>query len=231
MKPLLTLFMALCSAGAIAADNNNTNAPTHFSEAERALFMSNHLAGAKPPATLRYAFRKSGSLEAGFDDKVTIGLVKRGDGACCNARAEFLEGARRLTLPEVENAQGNPVILYFLERDVREMNRLTKGQAAYFRKRIRMAVFEGATVRETTVTYAGKSVPAREISVTPYADDPLRVRFENLAGKQYIFTLSDAVPGGVVAIRSLVRGPAGGGGDTTPLLLEELTIDGATRNP
>jgi hypothetical protein len=230
MKPLLALLIALCPAAAVAADNTS-NTPTNFSEAECALFMSDHLAGSKPPMTLRYAFRKSGSLEAGFDDKVTVGLAQRSDGACCNARAEFLDGPRRLTLPEVENAQGNPVILYFLERDVREMNRLTKGQAAYFRKRIRMAVFEGATVRATTVTYAGKSVPAREISVTPYADDPLRVRFESLAGKQYVFTLSDAVPGGVVAIRSLVRGPARAGGDTTPLLLEELTLDGATRNP
>ncbi len=230
MRTLLTLFVALFSAAAGAADNN-PSAPTNFSEAERALFMSDHLAGAKPPTTLRYAFRKAGSMEAGFDDKVTVSLSKRADGACCNARAEFLEGPRRLTLPEVENAQGNPVILYFLERDVREMSRLTKGQAAYFRKRIRMAVFEGATVRATTASYAGKSVAAREISVTPYADDPLRVRFENLANKQYIFTLSAAVPGGVIAIRSLVKGPGSAGGDTTPLLIEELTIDGAARNP
>ena len=227
LLPLLLCAFAFATVG--AAENNN--APTNFSQAEKALFMSNHLAGSKPTTTLRYAFRKSGSMEAGFDDKVSVMLSKQPDGSCCQAKAEFLDGPRRLVLPAVEHAQGNPVILYFLERDVREMNRLTKGQAAYFRKRIRMAVFDGATVRETTATYTGKSVPAREISVTPYADDPLRVRFENLANKQYLFTLSDAVPGGVVSIRSLVRGPASGGGDTTPLLLEELTLDGATRNP
>jgi hypothetical protein len=118
------------------------------------------------------------------------------------------------------------VILHFLERDVREMNRLTKGQAAYFRKRIRMAVFQGAAVHDTTVAYAGKQIKAREISVTPYVDDPLRGRFENLAGKQYVFTLSEAVPGGVYSIRSRVRAPTGGG-DTTPLLQEELLIEGA----
>ena len=33
--------------------------------------------------------------------------------------------------------------------------------------------------------------------VTTFLDDPLRVRFEKLAGKQYVFTLSDAVPGGI----------------------------------
>jgi hypothetical protein len=95
-----------------------------------------------------------------------------------------------------------------------------------------MAVFQGAAVRDTQVPYAGKSVPAREISVTPYSDDPLRARFDTLAAKQYVFTLSDAVPGGVYAIRSRVAGPGSAGGDTTPLLLEELLIDGgAPRNP
>lgn len=220
MKRLLPFLLAALSASAMAADN--------FSDAERALFMSNHLATLKPPMTLRYGFRKSGSLEAGFDDKISLALAKQADGSCCAAKTEFLDGPRRLTLPDVEGAQGNPVILYFLERDVREMSRLTKGQAAYFRKRIRVAVFEGATLRETTVPYAGKPVAAREISVSPYTEDPLRARFESLAAKQYVFTLSDAVPGGVYAIRSRVAGPGSAGGDTTPLLQEELLIDGAT---
>jgi hypothetical protein len=226
MNRFACFLVALALSGlAAAADNNGSN---RFSEAESALFMSNHLAAMKPPATLRYAFRKSGSLEPGFEDKVAVVLAQQADGTCCTAKAEFLGGARRLSMPDVEGAQGNPVILYFLERDVREMNRLTKGQSSYFRKRIRMSIFRGATVRETTAAYAGKSVAAREISITPYVDDPLRARFEKLALKQYVFTLSDAVPGGVVAIRSRVGPPPGaGGGDSTPLLLEELTIDDA----
>ncbi len=225
MKHLLSLLTAaLLVAPAAGAEN--------FSDAERALFMTSHLAKLEPPTTLRYGFRKSGSLEPGFDDKVSLVLTPQPDGRCCAARVRFLEGSRRLALPDLESAQGNPVILYFLERDVREMNRLTKGQASYFRKRIRMAVFQGATVRETTVPYAGKTIAAREIVVAPYADDPLRVRFEKLAGKQYVFTLSDAVPGGVYAIRSRVAGPAGAGAEPAPLLLEELLIDGAPpRNP
>lgn len=198
-----------------------------FSAAERALFLTNHLATLKPPMTLRYSFRKSGSLEAGFEDRVAVHLKPQADGACCTASADFLEGPRRLSLPEVEAAQGNPVILYFLERDIREMNRLTKGQAAYFRKRIRMAVYQGATLQETSVGYAGKSVAAKQYTVAPYVDDPLRPRFEKLAGKTYVFTLSDAVPGGVYSIRARVDGPTA----DAPLLVEEMLVDGATRNP
>ena len=196
-----------------------------YSEAETALFISNQLATLKPPATLRYSYRKSGSLEAGFEDTVSIALRPQADGGCCTANAEFLTGARRLSLPEVESAQGNPVILYFLERDIHEMQRLTKGQHNYFRKRIRMAVYQGAAVRPVSVAYRGQAVPGKEITISPYLDDPLRVRFEKLANKQYVFTLSDAVPGGVYAIRTRVAGESA---DAEPLIVEEMQVDGAT---
>lgn len=199
-----------------------------FSPAERALFMTNQLARLKPPVTLNYRFSKSGSLEAGFDDKVAIKLRAQDGGACCASSAEFLSGPRRLALPDVEAAEGNPAILYFLERDIREMSRLTKGQANYFRKRIRMAVYQGAQIVDVTLPYQGKQVAGRQITIAPYVDDPLKARFEKLAGKQYVFTLSEAVPGGVIAIRTRIDGGSTGG---PPLLLEEMVLDGAAGEP
>lgn len=195
-----------------------------FSTAEQALFIANHLAALRPPATLNYSYRKSGSLEEGFEDSVAIALRAQADGSCCSASAAFLNGARRLSLPEVDSAQGNPVILYFLERDIREMQRLTKGQHNYFRKRIRMAVYQGATVRPVTLPWRGREVAGREITITPYLDDPLRVRFEKLAAKQYVFTLSEAVPGGVYALRTHI---AGASADAPPLIVEEMRVAGA----
>jgi hypothetical protein len=209
-----TLGAAL--AGAAAQD---------YSPAERALFMSNQFASLRPPATLRYRYTKSGTMEQGFEDQVSVHLRGQADGKCCSASTEFLGGARRLTLPEVESADGNPVILYFLERDIREMNRLTKGQSNYFRKRIRMAVYQGAKIRELNLPYRGKTVAARQITISPYDDDPLRARFAKLAGKRYVFTLSDGVPGGVYAIRTRVDGEAPG---AAPLIVEEMVLEGAT---
>ncbi len=215
------LVLAGLAAGAVALP---AFAAEDYSPAERALFMTNHLASTKPPTTLRYSFSHAGSEDAAFEDKVAVKLKAAAGGKCCAAEAEFLTGARKLALPEVEQAEGNPALLYFLERDVREMNRLTKGQQNYFRKRIRMAVYQGATIQDVTVSYQGKSVPAREISIAPYTDDPLRARFEKYAGKTYVFTLSDAVPGGVVAIRTRV---AGASPDAAPLIADELVLDGA----
>jgi hypothetical protein len=199
-------------------------AAEEFSPAERALFMTDHLGGLATPATLRYTFRKSGSLEENFEDKVTVALKAQPKAQCCTATTEFLGGARRVKLPEVESAPGNPVILHFLERDIHEMQRLTKGQPNYFRKRIRMAVFQGAQIADVEVPYKGRKVAARQIVISPYSDDPLRARYEKLADKQYIFTLSKDVPGGIYAIRTRVNGASPEG---PPLIAEEIALDPA----
>jgi hypothetical protein len=199
-------------------------AANDFSPAEQALFMDNHLGKLDPPLTLHYGYRKAGTLEEGFDDKVEVILAAQADGSCCSASARFLTGAHAVRQPEVDHVQGNPAILYFLERDVREMQRLTKGQPNHFRKRIRMAIYNGAAVRELTLPYRGRPVAVREISIAPYLDDPNRARFEKLAGKRYVFMLSEAVPGKLYGIRAQVDGPSA---DAPPLIIEEMLVDGA----
>ena len=226
---LRRLAVALCAA-AIALPGAAARAEEpakDFSAAERALFMTDQFAKLRPPTTLRYRFQRSGTLEPGFDDKISIALKAQATGRCCDATGQFLSGERRVELPPVEGAAGNPVTLFFLERDVREMERLTKGKSNYFRKRIRMAIFQGAQQRAVTLQYRGKAVAGREFSITPYVDDPNRPRFEQLANKRYVFTLSDAVPGGVYGIRAFAVDGAKGA-EAAPLLAEELLIDGAS---
>jgi hypothetical protein len=227
MPPFFTRLLCalLCCLGFAAKAAEEAK---DYSAAERLLFMSPQLKNVQPPATLGYSFRRSGTLEEAFDDRVTLALARQNDGTCCTATAEFLSGPRKLPLPEVPAAEGNPVTLYFLERDVREMQRLTKGQQNHFRKRIRMAVYNGATVRPVTLGYRGSTVAASEITISPYLDDPNRPRYDKLAVKQYRFVLSDAVPGGVVSIRTQIAGPDAA---ASPLLVEELTLDGAEPPP
>lgn len=224
-RPLLPMsLLALCTAllapGRPAAQEDKQD----FSPAERLLFMSNQLGGVDVPATLKYSFHKSGSLEESFRDSVSITLAKQADGSCCRVQGDFLTGARRLAMPEVENAQANPVTMYFLEHDVRDMQRLTKGQPNHFRKRIRMAIYNESKVEDVTVNYRGRTVAAKEIRISPYENDSSRQRFEKFAHKDYVFTVSAEVPGGVVAIRSLMAAPTPG---QPALIAEELLIDGA----
>jgi hypothetical protein len=194
-----------------------------YSPAEQALFMTDHLGSARAPTTLRYTFRHSGSLNESFEDKVTLAVTAiPGQARCCAVTTEFLVGPRQINLPEVESPLGNPVILHFLERDIREMQRLTTGQPNYFRKRIRMAVFQGATITDIKVPYGGAMVTAQQVVIAPYTDDPLRARYDKFADKQYFFTLSPAVPGGVYAIRTRINGASPSG---PPLALEEMVLD------
>lgn len=213
------LFVCLlaCPAWVLAADAQD------FSAAEKLLFMAPQLQNVKPPATLVYNFRKSGSLEPGFDDQVKLVLSRAEGGGCCASHVDFLSAERRLAVPDLPAAEGNPVLLAFLERELREMQRLTKGSQSHFRKRIRMAVYEGAIVRQTSLNFRGKPVTVQEVAIKPFADDPNRPRYETLALKEYRFFLSDAVPGGVYGIRTQIAGTGG----APPLLVEEMYLAGA----
>jgi hypothetical protein len=213
------LLCLVSSAQAQDAENKD------FSQAEKLLFTQNQLGALHLPTSLRYSFRKSGSLEAGFEEQVVVNVRAQDGGGCCVANAEFFTGARRMPMPEVDGANGNPVLMYFLEREVREMQRLTKGSQSHFRKRIRMAFFNAAKVRDLPLRYQGRDVAGQEVLVAPYLDDPNRARFEQLAQKQYRFWLSTAVPGGVFGIRTEV--PSLAATAAAPLWAEELWLEGA----
>lgn len=209
------LAIGLATSGAGAQDT--------ISAAEKLLFQTDHLENVAPPATLSYAFRKTGSAETGFDDTVEL-RVRALDGAK-QASVTFLSAQRKTACPEVTHAEGNPVLLCFLERDIREMERLTGGKSGYFRRAIRLALARSAKVARTRVSYGGRELGGNEITVGPYADDPLKDRIGKYATKTYVFTLSAEVPGGIHSVRTFVPAPAGSS-DDTPLLEERLTLVG-----
>jgi hypothetical protein len=176
------------------------------SPAERLVFLQPHLANIQPPRILRYAFVQDGAADGRLIDTMTLELMPGGGGACCTVRGNFLTGPRAMTLPEIADARSNPALLYYLEHEVRQLQRQTKGQAAHFRQRIRLALVTGATVTPTTVRWAGREVPAQAVRIAPYLDDPYRKRFEREATKEYTFVLSDLVPGGVYQVQALLPG-------------------------
>ena len=181
--------------------------PSQFSDAENRLFVDDHLGRLSGPITLEYVYTKRGSLEGPVDDiaRVIVGPPSTGGGQ--SVKVEYLTETRKLELSDIDAANANPVILFFLERDVREMHRLTGGSVNYYRKRIRMALAEGGQVRAATLNIGPRRIEATEIHIAPYRDDPARSRYEKYAEKTYIFTLSDDVPGKVVELRSELTAP------------------------
>ena len=185
-----------------------------ISPAEVLLFETDHLARVKAPATLVYEFRRQGNLEPAFTDSVQLD-VSRNKGQV-HAVLRFLSGKRKQALPEVDDAHGNPVLLGFLEHDIAEMKRLTGGSVGYFRKRIRLALANGAQVTPQRITYGGKTVEAKAVRIQPYLDDPLHARFENYVRKTYTFVLSNDVPGGVYRVSTTLANAAANGPASGP---------------
>jgi hypothetical protein len=185
------------ASGAAAPSDSSDSASPEPSQAERLLFMQAHLAKVKPPLDLVYDVdhQDAGDPAQSYTDTVKIHLARDSTGACCTVAGEFLSGPRAMRLPDIGSASANPLLLYFLEFEVRRLQSASKGQAAHFRRHIRLALVDAAVVKDIGIERAGQRIKAREITVRPFVTDPYRVRFEQEATRQYRFVLADDLPG------------------------------------
>jgi hypothetical protein len=104
------------------------------------------------------------------------------------------------------NLPCNPVILYFLEHDIAEMEQMTGGKRRYFQQRVRLALAAGPPITQIVSDAGGKKVKAQKIVIQPYLDDPNASRFPQYTAKRYTFIVADDVPGHVMTIRAEVPG-------------------------
>jgi hypothetical protein len=178
-------------------DGRGDSSSPEPSPAERLLFMQPHLADLALPAELNYDIVQSDSGDArqNYSDTAQVRLVSTGKGVCCDASGSFLSGPRALRLPDVPGVTSNPLLLYFLEFEVRRLQLASKGQAAHFRRRMRLALVDAASVREIEIEHAGRRIKAQEVTMRPFVNDPYRVRFEQESTRVYRFVLSDELPG------------------------------------
>jgi hypothetical protein len=179
------------------------NPKEEITRAETLLFLDNHLAKIKSSKQFDYNIKSVGKLSKDTNDviKVFLEFKKR----VISANAELGSGKNATYLNTIKYPQNNPIILYFLERDILEMQRLTKGQPNYFRKRIRAALAEGPRIKKTNRIFDGKNISTLTFSIKPYATDPLRnsperAKYKRYSKKTYTFVLSDKVPGHVLEI-------------------------------
>jgi len=219
-RAAMLLLLALAAPRAFAQASAPEGAAPP-SEAERLLFMRPQLASLHEPRTIAYDYAARSGDAPPATDHAALVLAPAADGRCCGAHVDYLSGPLTITLPDLGDPQGNPILLYFLESEVRQLERDTHGQAAHFRRRIRQSLADEAKTADTTVRWNGQDVPAHVVRVTPFANDPYRQRFEREAATAYAFVLSDAVPGGIVRLGAAI--PAAKAGDP-PLATRSLTL-------
>jgi hypothetical protein len=225
---LLGMCVALCAdIGTASAQEKSPE----FSQAEVLLWMTDQLSAVTAPVTLMYAFKRSGALEAGFDDQIEFQIRKVHEDGTKSAAVRFFTGERNFPVPPVENTTVNPILKIYLQGDVLEMNRLSdpNGTARerwrYFQRRIKFALAESATVQAHTFEFDGRRWNGHKIEFQPYVNDPRRNLFEKYADKSYSFIVSDELPGYVYQIETVVPGAKEG----APLIREFLQLDSIAR--
>ena len=217
------MLVAFHHARAADAPNPASAAASDIAPAERLLFLSTHLKGVAPQTELDYAVDRSGP-PAKEKDMVKV-LVVSADNANSDARITDHHGPVEMS---GEGLPCNPVILYFLEHDVAEMQQLTGGQRRYFQRRVRLALAANPAITAVMRDAQGKKVSAQQIVIQPYLDDPNGSRFSQYVGKRYTFVMSDAVPGQVLLIRTEV--PGTNNDFAHPMQVETLSYQGALRS-
>ena len=224
------------AAGEAGTETAADAAPVKFSEAETLLWTTNQLKSITKPVRLKYEFKKYGSLEKGFTDSVVLDITKVKPDGMKEANLNFFTGDRHHYVPPYENINGNPVLAIYLEGDVYEMNRLTNGAWRYFQKRIKRALAEAAQVSDVTVDFNGHQVKAKQVKITPYATDPRAEqtqKYHRFANKEYLFTVSDDIPGYLYEIQTMTPADASDPKQPkdVPLLAETLKLVGVSDDP
>ncbi|ERJ18484.1 hypothetical protein SSPSH_002565 [Salinisphaera shabanensis E1L3A] len=200
MKRLLLASLVVACTGVFAAPSSGEKPDDDFSQANRLLFMTDHLQNLQPPATLDYEFSHRADDGESYDDRVVLD-IEQGDGAGKQVAVDFLSGDRHRYVPDVGNARGNPIIMMFLQNDVSTLAQRTGGSWRYFQRQIKFALQDKAQVTQETARFDGNTVAVKRIQLLPYASEKThREKMAGAAQRRYTFVLSDDVPGGVLEI-------------------------------
>ena len=202
---VVALLASLALAGSLPGSVGAQQA-LPLSPAQVALFETPHLDGIRAPIRLDYVFRREEEGRETVEDRITLEIRAVNPDGRHDVHPEFLTGERRIPYPSALGFRGNPLPMFALDRDTRELAAATGGSAIWFRGRVRQALVDQATLRETTLQQPGGSAAAVEIELAPFRNEPRAGRYQE---RLYHFVLSAAVPGGIAEIRTSL--PAGEG--------------------
>ena len=175
-----------------------------MSSANIALFIDEHLKTIKEPSRIYYKFQKESTREDNFLGNVVLNIVKVENDNTKHITFRYLKGRNKVRFPPQIGAKGNPVFMLFFERDSRDMQRLTGGNALFFRSRIRHTI-AATEIKEIEIKYNNQILPAKEISFQPFTKTELKNRVSRYKTKKFIITMSDNIPGFIYKIETFIK--------------------------
>ncbi|MBD0270418.1 MAG: hypothetical protein ICV73_00690 [Acetobacteraceae bacterium] len=196
-----------------------------LSRAQVLLFETPHLASLRPPVRLDYDFRREEDGKEPVADSIRLEVrASPGQDDKRDVTPEFLTGPRALRYPPAPGFVGNPLLVFALDREVRELGAATGGTPNWFRNRFRRALATAAEVSAIDIEFEGRRFPANAVALTPYAGEPRAGRYQE---RRYVFTLAEALPGWFHSILAVLP-PAAGNRDG---VVERITFAGTAPLP
>ena len=175
-----------------------------MSNANIALFIDEHLSEIKEPSRIYYRFEKESTREDNFIGNVVLNIVKVDDDNTKHITFRYLKGRNKVRFPPQIGAKGNPVFMLFFERDSRDMQRLTGGNALFFRSRIRHTI-AATDVKDVDINFKNKSIKGKEISFQPFTETELKNRVSRYKTKKFRITMSNSIPGYIYRIETFIK--------------------------
>ena len=202
---------------------NNLIKSEELSEAHKLLVDKDHLSNLKTPTKIKYLFKKTGSLEPGFNDRVVMVVPEKNDKGVYNIKFDFFSSYNKEDMKSADYKTTNPIFHAFWEHDIQLMTRLTEGSWIYFRKRITWAMSDPYKfkIKPAKCDLDGKKVDGQTVELAPYEQDYDSKKFIKYAKKRYYVTLCEEVPGMIYEMSTIVPSEDGSG----PLTKETLTFE------
>jgi hypothetical protein len=200
---LLSLFIILLPAIVMGA-----NSPEELNQAQRLIFLGDHLQLIPEGRTVIYDFIRHETGQPDHRDSVQMTVTKVREDQRRDLSFEFLSGADRLPFQPTQGYRGNPVAIQFLERDIRDMSLTTGIPVAFFRHHIRK-MFDNPQLEKRQIVSGETASDAVVITITPFKTPTDMTGLEVLKSKQYQFVYADNVPGGLVKVTTKLSGEGG----------------------
>lgn len=185
----MALCLALTLGGPAAAE----------SPGER-LFFEGALRDLAIGATIVYEHRRGGTSATEATQSIDDGEVRvqasLSDEGARQARIAFSRDGKQNQRQSFPASIGNPLLMIFLESNLRSMATITGGSSFYIRNRIKEALRSGGRIARVKASYQGATVDAEEIVFRPFIEDKNRDKMGEFGELELRFLLSPSVPGG-----------------------------------
>ena len=175
-----------------------------MSSANIALFIDEHLKTITEPSRIYYKFSKESTREDNFVGNVVLNIVKVEDDNTKHITFRYLKGRNKVRFPPQIGAKGNPVFMLFFERDARDMQRLTGGNALFFRSRIRHTI-AATEIKDVELEFQGNKIIGKQIAFQPFLETKLKNRVSRYKTKKFVLTMSEDIPGFIFKIETYIK--------------------------